>query len=94
MDSNGYVGVSEVGGGGLMRSGPRPSSSLECLGITVRSDEEASHVHEEKCLALNPHGAITHIQADRCKDWFCPHCAEVQGPKLRKLAISMRSEAG
>jgi hypothetical protein len=55
-----------------------PSSSLECLRNTVPKDEQAKVVDE---------GPITDICGDRCKDWFCPHCAKVQGPRLQARLI-------
>src|SRR5450432_608342 len=56
------------------------SSSLECLGNTVRSNNDG-----DQC----PNQPITHINGDRCKDWFCPHCCNVQGPKLRARLIDV-----
>jgi len=35
----------------------------------------------------NPDQPVTHVIGDRCKDWFCPHCSQVQGPKLRAKLI-------
>jgi hypothetical protein len=58
------------------------STSLECLGNTVRSNNESEQYQKQP---------ITHINGDRCKDWFCPHCCNVQGPKLRARLIDVVS---
>jgi hypothetical protein len=76
--------IGDEDSGGVVRPPGRAgsgaaSSSLDCLGITV-PDEAV----DEDCSGLGP---ITHIMGDRCKDWFCPHCAGVQGPRLRKRLI-------
>lgn len=81
IDGMSFVGADgEAAGGGRPAGAPRPatsSSSLECLGNTVRK-QGAKEVHK---------GPITQICGDRCKDWFCPHCASVQGPRLRARLI-------
>ncbi len=75
------AGVAEGGGaGGSSPPGaarPAASPSLECLGNTVRV-KEGRKVEQ---------GPITQVCGDRCKDWFCPHCAHVQGPRLRARLI-------
>jgi hypothetical protein len=57
--------------GGSAAAAPA-SSSLECLRNTVGSE----HQEEE-----------FHIVGNRCKSWFCDHCAKIQGPRLRAKLI-------
>lgn len=82
------AGASPVDGGreeGRAAARPRPASppSLECLRNTVRK-EEVKIVGEDQPKKPRP---VTHIIADRCRDWFCPHCAGIQGPRLRARLI-------
>src|SRR5262245_2425645 len=60
------------GGGRGTLQGPAAASSLECLSSTVREQEKGEELH---------------IVGNRCRSWFCPHCAKVQGPRLRARLI-------
>jgi hypothetical protein len=68
----------EVGGGvglaGARAAGGRlgDAASLECLSNTVETGKSGEELH---------------ICANRCKSWFCPHCARIQGPRLRAKLI-------
>ena len=77
MDDVSRIGQGASGGvGGERGTGlPGPAAaaaSLECLSNTVRESEECGELH---------------IVGNRCKSWFCPHCAKVQGPRLRSKLI-------
>jgi len=66
------LGLVWPGVGGLPGSAGQPPHSLECLSNTVRTGEAAEEFH---------------ICENRCRSWFCEHCAEIGGPRLRARLI-------
>lgn len=75
VNVNGGKSMREIDEGrGTRAAGAASLSSLECLSSTVRGSGHPDELH---------------IVGNRCRSWFCPRCAGVQGPRLRAKLIDV-----
>jgi len=63
---------------GIAAAAGEAGALLESFSNTVGSNDEDG---------IAQSSALLHICGNRCKDWFCSHCAKIQGYRLRQALI-------